>query len=365
MKIIQRIVFIFLLISFYNVNANIYIEKNINWSLIKVIKYPINSKEYDIKIWASKNETELMDLMRKNNWITAINWVYFCPKDYIQCNWNTFTHNERYIRWEKIADFSSTWDRVVFWWDKEKNTFLFQTNKINQNKENDIFYWLGNFPLLLKDWENKVEDYRDLWLIDFKMKVKGTRNFICSDKENKNIYFWLVYDANIDDLAVVLNRLWCYNAINLDAWKSTAFIYNWWYKVWPWRNILDWVIITKKWINTFALKEQSVKITKTILKKLNNLELEKQISKIEKLNLDLSKLVKKIEEKYKSDNLELEKWEIVKNWFKININDNKVLAKIYTINSVNNNLLKIKNRLNELNKEEYINDFKFSIKVEF
>jgi len=265
----KKIIFLLTLIIPSITHANTFIEKIVSSHKIRVIKYDLSSEIYDIKVVKTDDATSLWNLLKENNAITWINWVFFCPIDYDWCNTTkSFTDNERYIAWEKYASYLTTWDRAVFAWTKDKKPFIYQSWKINENDEDKIYYWLWNYPLLLNEWKNMLEYYYDAWLIFDKLKYKSIRNFICSDKEKKNIYFWLVYDATIDELVEVLSNFWCWDALNLDAGLSTAFIYNWKYLVWPQRDILDAVVIERKGLDIKKVLQIRDRISKILIERL-------------------------------------------------------------------------------------------------
>lgn len=355
-KILFLLIFIIPNLAF----ANTYIEKKVNWHTFKVIEYNLSSKNYEIEIIKTDDATNLWNLLKKNNAITWVNWVFFCPTDYTWCNTSkSFTDNERYIAWEKFATYLTTWDRAVFWWTKDKVPFIYQSGKINENDEDKIYYWLGNYPLLLNEWKNMLEEYWDLWLIDAKMRVKSTRNFICSDEKKENIYFWLVYDANIEELTQALREFWCFDALNLDAGLSTTFMLNNRYLVWPQkRDILDAVAIKRVWLNILEIEEIWKNITKVIISDIekrakNNLE-KKEILTTKYIEA-LDNLRKKIYERYSTDIFEENTlvWELEKVWYKIEINNLKNLKLITLVNSVNENLKilrqEIRNEITENN----------------
>lgn len=326
------LIFIFIFFSFTNfAYANNYIDQTIDWHKVKVIKYDLQSKDYTFKIWINNRNdaTNLRELMEAYNWISAINWVYFCPADYWECNWENFTINERYVNGIKHAWYESTWDRVVFALDQNNIPFLFQTNKINPDRELDIYNWLWNFPLILKDWKWMIEYYRDLGLIDSKMRAPMARNFICSDKEKKNIYVWYVYNIELDLLNWVLLKLGCWDALNLDAWKSSAMIYNSRYTVWPGRNIMDWIIIERNWLNTREAREIADKIMIKIDDAIKNKSKIWKIMFLDKLSQTLKTARNTVYDKYSID---LYDDEGNKNWYEIQINDTKILKVMYAIN---------------------------------
>lgn len=340
----KKLIFILILLIPNIALANTFIEKTVSWYKIKVIQYDLSSDIYNLKVVKTDNAESLWDLLKQNNAISWVNWVFFCPTDYDWCNTTkSRTDNERYIEWEKFASYNSTWDRAVFAWTKDKKPFIFQTDKINNDKESDIYYWVWNYPLLLNEWKNMLEYYYDVWLIFNKLTYKATRNFICSDKESKNIFFWLVYDATIDDLVQVLSDFWCYNALNLDAWLSTTFIYNWKYVVWPQkRNILDAIAIERIWFNVKEILKISDKIFTILINKSENKSKKNKNTQIKILNnyiKQLDNIKTKIYNKYSTDIIEKDElWQDKNIWYKIEINDLKTLKIIYLINQINYNL---------------------------
>lgn len=330
-KIILSLVSLSLTLSTSVVSANTFIEKTIDWHKVKVIKYDLKSDKFVFKIWKNNDwdATSLRELMEKENGISAVNWIYFCPADYSSCKWKDSTINERYIDGKKYAWYDDTWDRVVFALDKNNTPFLFQTNKINPDKETEVYNWLGNFPLILQDWKNMIEYYREQWLIDYKMKTSMSRNFICSDKEWKNLYFWYVYDVILDHLHTVLTELWCYNALNLDAWASSAMMYNSRYIIWPGRNILDWLIIERKWLDTKILREW---LQTTIKKIEKNIKFKKFTEKTEYLDKLSSTLTKSRTQIYEQNSKNLYDENEKNIWYEINITNINTLKRLYIIN---------------------------------
>lgn len=340
-------------------HANTFIEKIVSWYKIKVIQYDLSSKIYDIKVVKTDDAKSLWDLLKENNAISWVNGVFFCPVDYSWCNTTkSFTDSERYIAGEKFASYLTTGDRAVFGWTKDKKPFIYQSGKINMDDEDKIYYWLWNYPLLLSEWKDMLEEYYDAWLIFSKLTYKSTRNFICSDKEKKNIYFWLVYEATIDELVQVLTDFWCYDALNLDAWASTAFMYNGKYLVWPQqRDILDAVVIERKWFNVNEISQMSEKITQILAKNIqskakNNSDIYIKIIKNYSAQLENIKL--KIYDKYSTDIVEKNTlvWEIETVWYKIEINDLKPLKMIYLLNQVNYNLKLMRKEIEKKVTEE-------------
>ncbi len=347
MKKTFKILFLLSFICYFFINevsANNFIDKIVNWYKFRVIKYDLKSPDFEFKIWINPDwkATSLRELMEKNNWISAVNWVYFCPADYRECKWTDFTINERYVEWKKIAWYDDTWDRVVFALDKTNNPFLFQTNKINPDKENQIFKWLWNFPLLLKDWKNVIEYYFEVNLIDSKMKAKIQRNFICSDKEKRYLYFWYVSDIEMNELPYNLALFGCYDAINLDAWKTSSMIYNSRYIVWPGRDLLDAIIVERKWLDTKDLVLKLEKVREKIYKQIRFKPIWKQIKTLDNLSKKLTNTRINI---YELNSVYLfdENWKKI--WYEINVNSINNLTKLYIINYLDKVVYELKKKV--------------------
>lgn len=342
-----------LFLTFANITfANNYIEKTIDEYKFKVVKYDTQSSDYIFKIWVNPDygATDLRELMEDNNWVSAVNWVFFCPESYSECGWKNFTNNERYVTWFKIWTSISTQDRVVFALDKENKPFLYQTNKINSDKESDIYNWFANFPLLLQDWISKYQDYVDLGLIDYKMKAKIQRNFICSDLTGKYIYSWYVSNISLENLPDILLKFWCYNALNLDAWWSSAMIYNSRYIVWPGRKILDWVVIERKWLDTKKTLNFAKEIDILLQKKLDKLSYTEQLDFLNKFSDSLIKIRTSIYNKNSINLYDLESWKKI--WYEINIKSIKNLETVYLVNYLNKIVYELKLNYTEDNNQK-------------
>lgn len=328
-----------------------FIEQKVNGHTFRVIQYPISSEMYDIKVVKTSTATPLWNLLKEHNAITGINGVFFCPTDYSWCNSEqSFTDNERYIEWEKFATYLTTWDRAVFWWTQEKVPFIYQSGKINMYSEHEIYYWLGNYPLLLNEWKNMLEEYWDKGLIDTKMRVKGTRNFVCSDEKKEHIYFWLVYDATIEELTGALREFGCFDALNLDAGLSTAFVYNNRYLIWPQkRNILDGIAIERKWLNLKEIEKIWENITKILIhdiEKRSRNSLSRSDELITRYMHALDTFRKNIYEKLSKDIMQRNiVWEYDKVGYKIEINNLNHLKLVTLVNEVYENLRKLRNEI--------------------
>lgn len=337
--------------------ANNYIRTNISGYTFKVIKYDTKSKDYIFKIWARQDyqATSLRELMEENNWVSAINWVFFCPESYRECGWKNFTKNERYVEWKKISNIQlpnteSTWDRVVFAVSDKNEAFLYQTDKINSEDEEKIYYGFSNFPLLLQNGISKYDDYVKLGLVDSKMEAKINRNFICSDESWRYIYSGYISNIKLKNVPGILLEFGCYNALNLDAGGSGAMIYNSKYIVWPSRNILDWVIIERKNLDTKKIIERSEKILLFLEERIKDKSNQEKIEYYNTLNKGLSKIKSSIYEENSIDLIDEESWEII--WYEIEIKDIKKISTLYLINYLDKLFYEINNVYKEKIKQE-------------
>ena len=209
------------------------------WLPIRVIKVVLDWQDYVVSSVANDGWDTLENLTKKVWWDASVNGVYFCPKDYGYCNWVTRTISERIYMWN-AKDYSRFWPdtsiRAIFWFDKNWEPLLVQNNfwlhdvwyrsNVNKDKQNDLYFWLGNFPVLLDSWEDVV-----IWFtnyVDKKMETAWNKSFICSTQNNETIYMWVVWWINLWKLpAFIKKNLWCRNAINLDAWASLWMVYSW------------------------------------------------------------------------------------------------------------------------------------------
>ncbi|MDD3794016.1 MAG: phosphodiester glycosidase family protein [Candidatus Gracilibacteria bacterium] len=346
--ILFSIIFFFF---FENSFANNYIERTIDGHKFRTIKYDVKSKDYIFKIGINPDfgATSLRELMEKNNGVSAINGVFFCPASYSECGGKNFTNNERYFKGIKIGTSSSTQDRVVFAIDKKNKPFLYQTNKLNMDRESDIYYGFANFPLLLQDGESKIQDYIDLGLVDSKMTAKIDRNFICSDITNRFIYTGYVSSISLLDLPDLLLKFGCYNALNLDAGGSSAMIYNGRYILGPARDIMDGVVIERKGLDTKNIIDNSVKVVSIIEKKISKMSYNEKIDYINNLISSLTKLRTSIYEKNSKDLYDLETGK--KNGYEIEIKSLKNIEIIYMVNYINKLFSELKIKLTDENNQ--------------
>ena len=208
------------------------------WHAVRVIRVVLDWEHFVVSSVAWEWWETIQSLTKKVWWVSSINGAFFCPKDYSSCA-TTFSYYERVFKWDG-ASYSMFWPdtsiRGIFWFTRDGNP-LFVQNKIsdgdvwlisniNSDRIWDLYFWISNFPVLLIEWDD-VTAWASAY-IDSKLTWKGNRNFICSTKDEKTIYMWVVGTIWVWDMASYLKKqFWCYNALFLDAWASSAMVYSW------------------------------------------------------------------------------------------------------------------------------------------
>lgn len=205
---------------------------------IRVIKVVLDWEHYVVTSLANNWWDTLENLAKKVWWDTAINWTFFCPKDYSSCGGVTHSNFERVYLWN-WEYYSRTWPntdvRMIFGFDKEWEPLMVQNNMtemiwlwtdLNKNRINDLYFGMSNFTVLLVDWKNLVHANQNYF--DGKMYSSINRNFICYTKDKSTVYMWIVGWINLSNLAdYIKENFWCYNALALDAGYSEAMVYEW------------------------------------------------------------------------------------------------------------------------------------------
>ena len=213
------------------------------WKPIRVIKVVLDWEHFVITSLAANWGDTLENLVKKVWWDSGINWTFFCPADYSNCGWVTHARYERIYLWD-WASYSMLWPntsvRIIFGFDKEWMPLMVQNKgvdwddwlwiDINKDKLYDLEFGLGNYTVLLVEWDNVVDvnvNPARPWYSS-SMMGSANRNFICSTKDNSTIYMWVVWWISIPKLAdYVEKNFGCYNALALDAGASEAMVYEW------------------------------------------------------------------------------------------------------------------------------------------
>lgn len=232
------LIFSFLILpNFVSAYQEILIE-NRGWHAIRVIKVILDWEHFVVASVADEWWETIQSLTKKVWWTSAINWAFFCPKDYSSCD-TTFSYYERVFKWDG-ASYSQFWPdtsiRWIFWFTQDGNP-LFVQNKIsdsdvglisniNSDRISDLYFWISNFPVLLINWDDVTAWASEY--IDSKMTWRWNRNFICSTKDWKTIYMGVVGTMSVWNMAKYLkDNFGCYNALFLDAGASSAMVYSW------------------------------------------------------------------------------------------------------------------------------------------
>ncbi|MFZ2150600.1 MAG: phosphodiester glycosidase family protein [Candidatus Absconditicoccaceae bacterium] len=205
---------------------------------IRVIKVVLDGQDYVVSSVANDGGDTLENLTKKVGGDAAVNGVYFCPKDYGYCDGVTHTISER-VYMGNAKDYSrfrpDTSIRAIFGFDKNGEPLLVQNNfglhdvgyrsNVNKDKQNDLYFGLGNFPVLLDSGEDVVIGFTNY--VDKKMETAGNKSFICATQDNSTIYMGVVGGINLWKLpAFIKKNLGCRNAINLDAGASLGMVYS-------------------------------------------------------------------------------------------------------------------------------------------
>lgn len=289
---------IFFILSFSIASAHELIEKDIFWYHIKMIRVDRSHGDTVIVGISKENGESLKSLVERYWWVSWVNGWFFCPADYKECSWMTYSQNDRVSFGEDYSRWDETWDRAIFAFDKKNIPFIYQTWKIIKKRRSEIYHWIWNYPLLMLRWKNNLENYEHL--IWPKMRLKITKNFICSTENNQVVYMWMVEAISIDSLIPVLTAIWCYNALNLDAGNSTAMQFEWDYLYGPWRDITDAFIVVNKKETIKILNKKLIPVYHKLEKYLWKRDIKVRMRAIEflkKVDKKLSKR-KKIEKKY-------------------------------------------------------------------
>lgn len=338
-----KIFFLIFLFSLPSISyGNIFTSIDL-WDInLEYITYPVGSNIYNIKVWVSQEAVNLSDLSTHYNAISGINWVFFCPEDYRSCNGENYTINERFVDGEDLSFYQDTGDRGVFWWDSNTVPFLHRTKGINEDNRQQIFEWLGNFPIIYANGTNLLEYYHDVWLYDSKMRASLPRHFICSNKEKTEIFFGRSSPSSLDTLAPALFKIWCWDALNLDAWKSSHFNYNGREIISGSRKIIDGIFIQRQDFNTQKTQKNIATAISKISQTYKKYPKEVALSRLQAVTNYIPKLRQDIYNAYATQTLD-NLWNT--NWYILEVDTLSDFKKVYTFNILEKEL---KNLIREI-----------------
>ena len=187
-------------------------------------------------------------LMEEVWWVSAINGAFFDAysknksSDMIAItNWI-----KRCVYWDDL------WDTRALFWFQYDWTPLLATNATRSwdnsisNRVNSEFpkiqYGLSMHVLII-NWNNVSYNNSEM-NNDKKQWWVATKEFICSTEDKSTIYFWKVLNVTFIWLAEYIQKTFnCYDAIQLDAWWSTAIYFEWEKIAWPWRDVMDAFVV--------------------------------------------------------------------------------------------------------------------------
>jgi len=235
----KKIIYIFAILLFvWNVFA--YKElllENRGGKPIRVIKVVLDWQHYVVSSVAWDWWATLEELTKEVGGDTGINGTFFCPADYSSCGWVTHSNFERVYLWN-WEDYSQTWPntdvRMIFGFDIDWEPLMVQNNitempglrsDMNKEKQNDLYFGMSNFTILLIDWNNLVHANQNYF--DDKMYSRINRNFICYTEDKSTVYMWVVWWVNLFELADhIADNFSCHDALALDAGYSAAMVYE-------------------------------------------------------------------------------------------------------------------------------------------
>ncbi len=195
-----------------------------------------------------QNPKHVKDFMNEVWWVSAINWAFFCPQWYDRCTPNTSDFirindgNLYATYWQDVwasrtlIGFDYDWVPMALRrWSEHRANWVRYTPWMS-----DVRYWL-NMYTLVKAW--RIENLSPMNRDD-KQRMANTKQFLCYTEDKQTVYMWSVFSIWFSDLwEYVKNTFWCYEAIQLDSWWSRAMVYNNSYVAWPWRKVMDAIVV--------------------------------------------------------------------------------------------------------------------------
>ncbi len=187
-------------------------------------------------------------LMEEVWWVSAINGAFFDA--YSKNKSSDMIAITNWIKRSVYGD--DLWDTRALFWFQYDWTPLLATNATRSwdnsisNRVNSEFpkiqYGLSMHVLII-NWNNVSYNNSEM-NNDKKQWWVTTKEFICSTEDKSTIYFWKVLNVTFIWLAEYIQKTFnCYDAIQLDAWWSTAIYFEWEKIAWPWRDVMDAFVV--------------------------------------------------------------------------------------------------------------------------
>jgi len=155
------------------------------------------------------------------------------------------------VNWTKRSVYGDDlWETRALFWFQYDGTPILATNATRSrgngnwvNSEFSKFQYGLAMHVLIVNWNNVSYNNSEM-NNDKKQWWAATKEFICSTQDKSTVYFWRVYSVTFIWLAEYIQRTFgCYDAIQLDAWWSTAIYYEWEKIAWPGRDVMDAFVV--------------------------------------------------------------------------------------------------------------------------
>ena len=184
--------------------------------------------------------------MDEVGWVSAINGAFFDAY-----STNKSSDMIAIVNWVKRSVYGDDlWETRALFWFQYDWTPILATNATRSwwngnwvNSEFSKFQYGLSMHTLLVNWTNVSYNNSEM-NNDKKQWAAATKEFICSTQDKSTVYFWRVYNVTFVWLAEYIQRTFnCYDAIQLDAWWSTAIYYEWEKIAWPGRDVMDAFVV--------------------------------------------------------------------------------------------------------------------------
>ena len=160
-------------------------------------------------------------------WVSAINGAFFDAYSA-----NKSSDMIAIVNWSKRSVYGDDlWETRALFWFQYDWTPILATNA-TRSWDNSISNWVNSdfskfqyglaMHVLIVNWNNISYNNSEM-NNDKKQWWAATKEFICSTQDKSTVYFWRVFNVTFIWLAEYIQRTFgCYDAIQLDAWWSTA-----------------------------------------------------------------------------------------------------------------------------------------------
>ena len=184
--------------------------------------------------------------MDEVGWVSAINGAFFDAYSA-----NKSSDMIAIVNWtERSVYGDDLWETRALFWFQYDWTPILATNATRSrgngnwvNSEFSKFQYGLAMHVLIVNWNNVSYNNSEM-NNDKKQWWAATKEFICSTQDKSTVYFWRVYNVTFVWLAEYIQRTFnCYDAIQLDAWGSTAIYFEWEKIAWPGRDVMDAFVV--------------------------------------------------------------------------------------------------------------------------